>query len=307
MIKNWFWNDAESRLRAGWRIAIFAILFVFFAVVAQVALRSLLGGLPKGSFLIFPILAVSATAAVFLCRRFLDKQSFRSLGLSWNRVAVKDLIVGFVLSAFMAGLFVVTALGLGLITDFRLVETAAGFSAHALLLAIMTTILVGYWEELVMRGYLLQNMAAGMGLSIAIVISCLLYGLLHAANPNANLLSSAIIVLFGYLRIYGFLTTGLLWLSMGMHIGWNFFQGYVFGFAASGHSEKITVFTHTAVGDNWLTGGSFGPEASVLIIPVIGIALLLMRAWSGHSARNAKKAFVDERYKELQSDSPLGI
>ena len=295
MIKNWFWNSTESRLRAGWRIAIFAILFVLFAVVSQVTLRFLLGGLPKGSPLIFPILAVSATAAVFVCRRFLDKQSFRSLGLAWSGVAIKDLIVGVALSALMAALFVVSAWSLGSITDFRLAETTTGFSANALLIALMTTILVGYWEELVMRGYLLQNMAAGMGLGIAIALSCLLYGLLHMANPNASLLSSAIIVLFGYLRIYGYLTTGLLWLSMGMHIGWNFFQGYVFGFAASGHSEQTTVFTHTAVGDDWLSGGRFGPEASVLIIPVIGIALLLMRAWSGRSASEACAAIVNER------------
>lgn len=144
---------------------------------------------------------------------------------------------------------------------------------------LLTTILIGYWEELVFRGYLLQNMVDGLGLRVAVIVSCLLYGAIHAGNPNAGMLSTLIIVLFGYLRIYGYLGSGLLWLSMGMHIGWNFFQGPVFGYAASGHAEKLTVVSHRAAGPDWLTGGDFGPEASVITVPVIVLALLAMRYW----------------------------
>jgi len=99
-------------------------------------------------------------------------------------------------------------------------------------------------------------------------------------NPNAGLLSTAIIVVFGYLRIYGYLSTGQRWLSIGMHTGWNFFQATVFGYAASGHAEEQTLFTHDTLAANWLSGGNFGPEASVLTIPVVLGALLAMRAWS---------------------------
>jgi hypothetical protein len=114
----------------------------------------------------------------------------------------------------------------------------------------------------------------------AIIVSCALYGLVHSANPNAGILSTAIIVLFGYLRIYGYLSTGQLWLSIGMHTGWNFFQATVFGFAASGHAEARTWLTHDALSPDWLSGGDFGPEASVLTIPVVLIALVVMRWWS---------------------------
>ena len=285
-MKNWFWNSAEERLRAGWRIAIFLVLFVAFAIGGQVLLRTLLGGLPKGSPMIFVILAVSATGATLICRRFMDRASFVSLGLTWGRTAARDVAAGFVLSGMMAGMFVAIALALGLISEFRLNSIAAGVAGQAFLVALCTTILVGYWEELVMRGYLLQNMAAGLGLRLAIVFSCLLYGLLHMANPNAGLLSSAIIVLFGYLRIYGYLSTGLLWLSIGMHTGWNFFQGFFFGFAASGHREQETLFLHNTSGPDWLTGGNFGPEASVLVIPVLILSLLAMYRWSNSQWRS---------------------
>ena len=91
---------------------------------------------------------------------------------------------------------------------------------------------------------------------------------------------SVIIVLFGFLRIYGDTLTKMLWLSMGMHIGWNFFQGPVFGFAASGH-RKASVVDITIISNNdWLTGGEFGPEGSVLIIPIIFLALFAMRVYS---------------------------
>jgi hypothetical protein len=71
-------------------------------------------------------------------------------------------------------------------------------------------------------------------------------------------LSTAIIAVFGYLRIYGYLTTGQLWLSIGMHTGWNFFQATVFGFAASGHAEEWLLFTHESKAAKWLydSGGS---------------------------------------------------
>jgi hypothetical protein len=68
-----------------------------------------------------------------------------------------------------------------------------------------------------------------------------------------------------------------------MHTGWNFFQATVFGFAASGHAEEWLLFTHESKAAKWLSGGDFGPEASVITIPVVLIALLIMRAWSRSS------------------------
>ena len=176
----------------------------------------------------------------------------------------------------MAGLIFGIMVGTGLIDNIEI--NKIGVSAFLLLL--LPNILIGWWEEIVFRGYLLQNMAEGMGLRTAVLLSCILYGLVHAANPNAGLLSTSIIVLFGFLRIYGYLATKQLWLSIGMHVGWNFFQGPVFGYAASGQNSSLTLFQHTEIGPAWLTGGAFGPEASLITIPVLALALGAMWAWS---------------------------
>jgi len=279
MIRGWFVNTDDDRLRAGWRILAFILILMALAAGGQLAVRAALGGLPRGSTLVLAIIAVAATVAVLIARRFLDRKSFVSLGFARFGSAWPDLLFGFVLSAAMAGLALWLMVVFGFVSNVQL--NWAGPTTVVLLLTLLApTVIIGYWEELVFRGYLLQNMAEGLGLNVAVVASCLLYGLVHASNPNATLLSSAIIVLFGYLRIYGYLSTGLLWLSIGMHVGWNFFQSAVFGFAASGHAEDQTLFSHDPAAADWLSGGEFGPEGSVLIIPVLLLALFAMRLWT---------------------------
>lgn len=283
LIKQWFMNPERGRLRAGWRILAFVLILIPLAIGGQLGVRALLGGLPRGSTLGLAIIATAATLSVFLARRFLDGKSFVSLGLARAGAAWKDLLFGFALSAAMAGLVLWLMVVFGAVSNVEV--NWSGQATIVLLLSLLVpNMIIGYWEELVFRGYLFQNMVDGLGLNVAVVTSCLLYGLLHSANPNASILSSLIIVLFGFLRLYGYLSTGQLWLSMGMHIGWNFFQSAIFGFAASGHAEDQTLFSHDPAAADWLSGGSFGPEGSVLIVPVLALALLAMRQWTRNRA-----------------------
>jgi len=273
-----FRSPEDGRLRAGWRIAAFLIIFYAIALPLLFGLRALLN-FPKSSPLVIVIIAVSATLAVYIARRWVDKKTMTSLGLERGRRAAADGVFGFLLSGIMAGAVFTAMVTLGFLENVQ-VAAIDGSMVGVLAGSLLVMALVGFWEELVFRGYILQNMAEGVGMTTAIVVSCLLYGLVHSANPNATLLSTGIIVLFGYLRIYGYLGTGQLWLSIGMHAGWNFFQATVFGFAASGHSEAHTLLTHEPLAADWLSGGHFGPEASVLTIPVVLLALLAMRLWS---------------------------
>ncbi len=298
-MKKYFYNATENRLKAGWRILIFLVMFwVFSSSIFLV--KPLLGDITKSEFLenysvlIVFLLTLSASLAVPLARRVLDKRSFVSLGLSLNKPALKDLLFGFCISGLMAGLFFFIMLIFGLIEfngfnlgslsahagkSFNYVAFMSVFSLGSLFVLLLEHIFVGYWEELVFRGYLFQNMIDGMGIKVAIIVSCLIYGLIHLMNPNAGLLSSSIIILFGFLRIYGYLLTKTLFLSIGMHIGWNFFQGPIFGFAASGH-QMATFINQNPLGKNWLSGGEFGPEGSIIIIPIIVLALLAMHWWN---------------------------
>ncbi len=275
---SWFRSPADGRLRAGWRIAAFLAIFYTIALPLLFGLRALLN-FPKSSPLVIVIIAVAATPAVYIARRWIDKKSLTSLGLQPSMRSAADVVFGFLLSGIMAGAVFGAMLGLGYIENVQ-AATISWSIAGVLAGSLFIMALVGFWEELVFRGYIFQNMAEGMEMKTAVLLSCAMYGLVHSANPNASLLSTAIIVLFGYLRIYGYVSTGQLWLSIGMHTGWNFFQATIFGFAASGHSEARTLLTHDSSAAGWLSGGDFGPEASVLTIPVVLIALAVMRMWS---------------------------
>ena len=285
MIKNIFINPIEHRLRAGWRIFLFIIITVVMVKLLEFIIDNLFGGLPEDKTLRFfysiLVAAIAGTTAVIITRRYIDKKTMLSFGLKVDGLAVKDWLYGFLLSFLMAGSVFLLLLWFGLLV-FESINPdilTIKFLSNFLLMLVAFCILTAWWEELVFRGYLLQNMISGMGKTWAVVISCILYGAVHATNPNAGIISSSIIVLFGFMRLYGYLRTSQLWLSMGMHAGWNFFQGPVFGFATSGY-ETESVLIHKLNGSDWLTGGKFGPEGSVFTILIVLMAILSMYWWT---------------------------
>lgn len=295
-MKSVFINPHTKLLRAGWRIAIFFAIFIAITAAGMMAVRTILGGLPRGSNIQFVILCATATLAVFIARRYLDRQSFASLGLTCNKQAFADVLSGIGISAVvMAGMYTLL-LTLGLI-EFEGMSYWTGSTHGQLEFAALTAIggvvlqlaIVAWWEELVMRGYLLQNLITGAGVFWAIVISSLIFGFGHAMNPNATLLSSILIVVITPQLIYAYFKTGQLWLPMGLHFGWNFFQASVFGFAASGQ-ESASLILQSPSGPEWLSGGAFGAEGSILIVPLTIASYAMIHAWVRYS-RNRRQPF----------------
>jgi membrane protease YdiL (CAAX protease family) len=286
-VKTYFFNSETGLLRAGWRILIFFVIFMAITSVAMISVRTILGSLRKGSDLQFSILALTATAAVFIARRYLDKKPFVSLGLQCDRYAILDAGFGFLNSALlMSGVFfLMLATGLIEFQGFSWWNDAPG-ADDALRRAMLPVVLlvayklaiVAWWEELVFRGYLLQNMIAGMGLPGSVVLASLIFGLGHSFNPDATLLSGVLIALITPQLIYAYLKTGQLWLPVGLHLGWNFCQASVFGFAASGQ-QSPSLITQVPTGPDWLSGGAFGAEGSVLIVPFTLASMVLIHFW----------------------------
>jgi membrane protease YdiL (CAAX protease family) len=275
VVGRWIFGP-DGRIRAGWRILLCLLLTSAVLAPTMMGIRALLGGLPRiyGPLILAPV----AMFTVFICRRYLDKRSLLSLGLKLDRATLLDGLFGFTLSGLMvAGVFLLDwAAGL-----IQLQGTGSLASAlPSLAFELLTTgVAVAFWEELMFRGYILQNMRDGLGLRWAVVISVVLYGVVHMANPGANVLSGVLISVIGILRIYGWLSTRQLWLSMGMHAGWNFFQGPVFGFGVSGH-QSVSFVHHELTGPTWLTGGDFGPEAGIVCLPFIALGFLSMYLWT---------------------------
>ena len=221
--------------------------------------------------------AIAITVSVFLARRFLDKQPIESLGLKLNIQALFDLLTGIGVTFLQMGFTYLLMFNLGWLTfeGFAWEFDPIGLVIKNALLFFFIFILVGWNEELLSRGYHLQTIVSGINLFWGVIISSAVFGLLHIFNPGATWVSTTGILFAGLFLAYGYVRTKQLWLSIGLHIGWNFFEGVVFGFPVSG--LDIYALTRIKVtGPELWTGGAFGPEAGLIVLPslIVGAGLI---------------------------------
>ena len=134
----------------------------------------------------------------------------------------------------------------------------------------------------------LPRLGQALGTPIAVALSSLLFGAVHAFNPNATVLGIANIVVVGVLLACAYLVTRSLWLPVGLHIGWNLVEIQVLGFPGSGHTEPSLLRSITS-GPDLMTGGAFGPEGGLVALgaALVGIAVLLIgyRVTTGRNSR----------------------
>lgn len=141
-------------------------------------------------------------------------------------------------------------------------------------------LLQGGTEEVATRGWLLTRIAARTNLPLAIGISSSLFGILHLGNAGVTFLSVLNIILDGVLAALLFIYTDSIWLVVAQHGTWNYVQGNLLGFQVSGTGADASIFTFTmGSGPDWLTGGEFGAEGSiittlVLLVSVVTVYLL---------------------------------
>jgi len=135
--------------------------------------------------------------------------------------------------------------------------------------------LVAVSEEIFFRGILFRMINRRWNIWAALVISALIFGGLHILNDNATLWSSiAIAIEAGSLLGAAYAYSKNIWLPIGIHWIWNYTQGNILGFPVSGEDNVTSILTPEISGPQWLTGGSFGAEASV-ISAVIGLLISL--------------------------------
>ncbi len=145
-------------------------------------------------------------------------------------------------------------------------------------LFLLTAVVPGITEEIISRGILFRLTEEGLGTWIALLLSALFFGFAHISNPGATAWSSLAIAMEAGL-LFGLLyhVTRSLWWCIGLHAGWNFAQGAVFGIPVSGIPVDGLLDSQLQ-GPDWLDGGGFGAEASVLTVLTCGvISLLLVR------------------------------
>ena len=166
---------------------------------------------------------------------------------------------------------------LALLGAYRVVGLGTWLSVFlALLMAIGSAAI----EEIVFRGVVFRLVEEWGGTWMALAISSALFGGLHLVNPHATALGAiAIVFEAGILLGAAYVLTRRLWAPIGIHFGWNFAEAGIFGVPTSG-APSTGVLRGEVVGPEWLTGGIFGPEASIVAM-IVGFAVgtvLVIRA-----------------------------
>jgi membrane protease YdiL (CAAX protease family) len=285
-----FISPAEPRLRAGWRILgqlilLSVLTIIFILLMSPLAIVGV--KVPGGELVMAQIASViSMTLAVYLARRYLDRRPFSSLGFMLGRRTWMDLLAGFLI----AGVAMLSIYALERLLGWLTVQSVAwnGQSMVNILAGLLAMLIfqitVGWQEELYSRGYLLQNISDGLNTAWGVILSSGIFALLHLANPNVTFMSVVGVFLAGLFLAFGYLRTRQLWLPIGLHIGWNFFEGTMLGFPVSG----ITLYRlidQTVNAPQLLGGGAFGPEAGLIVLPGLAIGAFLIYWYTRSSAK----------------------
>lgn len=300
---NIFVNHDEQRLRAGWRIFLQFILFMLLVLGLMIAKNVL----TVGSLKLYDALLMGSAGifSVWVASRLWDKRSLKGYGLEQSRIWFKELGLGLLFGLIAMGLIFVIQWSAGWIeiTGYGW-ERATSLPYFVWFMSyFIAMIIVGFYEELIFRGYQIINLMEGIrsetitlfqSALIAVLISSVIFGLLHAGNPNATVISTVNIIFAGVMLAVPFLVTGRLGLSVGIHISWNFVQGGLFGFAVSGTPFRGSLIQVRQGGEHYLTGGSFGPEAGLL--GIFGM-LVILAIFFVYARRNNEDLTVHSSFK----------
>jgi membrane protease YdiL (CAAX protease family) len=282
-VKTIFLNAEEHRLRAGWRI-----LALFLATLVASLASAQLAKLGAGSTLAWVAYLIMASAVLWVVVTRIDRRPWRTLGFEIGRSWWTDLALGFGASLVAMALVFAVSLVCGWVqVDGR---PRSGASAGIVLWGVLAGQLAlaafsATYEEALGRGFLLRNLSEGferrrlgsrMVPAGALLVSSLLFGLMHAGNPHATALSFLELVLFGGLVGWVYLVTGSLAMPIGLHLGWNFAMGNVFGFPVSGATAGASVMILRQQSRPLWTGGAFGPEAGLSGLLALLVLLILM-------------------------------
>ena len=264
--------DRDGVVRSGWAIAIVVLLNVIAGIVMTMTMSGMLQSVedPAAAVSMAVRLLVAIASTWVGCR--LVRQPLGAAGFADSRKLLHCAIgcaLGIVLMALTVGVpWAIGAIGLA--------ATPHGAStlirAGAIQLAVMTPASVS--EEILVRGFLLQQLARGLGPIAAIAVTSLLFGLIHLFNPDATLAGAAAITLVGVWFALLVMATRSLWLTFGLHTAWNVFEGFVFGQPVSGYDLSVSILRRTEIGSTAWTGGAFGPEASAWLAVLLVIAIV---------------------------------
>jgi len=300
-IRGYLVNPAEKRLRAPWRISLWVVLTIFGAVV----LALLFGvvptptgetGLAVAAYALAELgwnyFAIGATGLGF--GYLLDRRTLADFGLGLDGQWWRDAGFGVALGTGLPTVVLVVQLAVGWTTVTAVLPATTGgtFGLGVTSAVVGLALLVPFFvvqatvEEILVRGYLLTNLAEGAAGGIgtaastvaATVLTSALFGVLHWTNPSATLLSTTNITLYGVLFGACYVLTGRLGIVCGFHVAWNYALS-LWDFPVSGLDTGVAFVGTESTGPALVTGGAFGPEGGLIALPLLALGAGALYWW----------------------------
>jgi membrane protease YdiL (CAAX protease family) len=272
-------------LRAGWRLVLYvglvAILRFGIGALGRQLVRAgvLPGGGPGGQMQpgilsIFEALTFAMVLIPAIAMGRFERRTLADYGLPWRRAGLKLLATGglwglALVSAVIGGIALFHRYDLGRLTlsGPRIVEYGLAW--------IGAFTLVGLFEEFTFRGYTQFTLASGIGFWPAAIVLSAAFGAAHLANPGEGWVGALQVFWIAMFFCLTLRRTGNLWFAVGAHATFDWGETFLYsvpnsGIVATGHLTSSTLH-----GDRWLTGGTVGPEGSVICFVCVGIAIAL--------------------------------
>lgn len=249
------------------RVAMFPLIRILLALLVMNVIALPLSFLVPSSALVVreSILAAAAVMGLLFVGRVIERREPKDFGLA-TVGGLRDVAIGFLVGAVIMSL-VVAVLAAG--GWYRVTSIGVkGLTGAHFPIALLLFLMVGVFEEVLFRAIVFRISEEGLGSILALVLSSLIFGLVHLGNDNASLVAGVAIALeAGVLLSAVYMFTRSVWMAVGIHWSWNFFEGPVFGTPVSGNRFLLLIESELR-GPTWLTGGAFGPEAGIVALVV---------------------------------------
>lgn len=281
--------NSFGRLKSGWRFTIYLISFLFLYLIAGTITVGIAYSITQDSkvrFLSSPlglgitalISTIIATSLGWLYGKLFEDLPLKALGWVFNQTWLKDFLWGLGLGILAISIAVVLAMP----TDGISLMFNSNDSFQSILLTFASSFAVFFiaaaFEEVLFRGYLLQTLIRGNQVWLGILLTSVLFALVHNDNPGASNFSLLNTFIAGLWFGIAYLKTRSLWLAFGLHLAWNWFQGAFYGINVSGISDLAPspLFRAIDQGPMWLTGGHYGIEGgfTCTIALIVSTALI---------------------------------
>ena len=225
-----------------------------------------------GLFVLFGLVII----LIFLWVKFFEGRKIYTLGFTKSK-ALRYYLKGFGIGILMVSVVV------GIIAIFGNIELVkdspniTGIDSLAIVLIFLAGYLIqGASEEILSRGWMMQVIGARYKPWLGVLISSLLFAILHLGNRGITPLPVINLVLFALFMAVCVMNDKNLWSVCGWHSSWNWVLGNVYGLSVSGSGEKVTIFDLNTKGNTLISGGGFGPEGSLITTFVLIIVIVFI-------------------------------